>query len=826
MNSPILARYEQAHRLLKSKRTNSVVRNDTVYPHWVSFTDGSDNNYFWYQKQTAGGKEFRWVDVSGETNEPAFDHALLANLLTEAILKFEESIEDHQETTGLLEKSVQEINPLDLPLSAVTIGGSKGAVDKENALQISFTAIDKRWVFEPNMASLKDAPLEELSGFTSPDGKKIAFTREHNIWIKDLSNDEEKQLTQDGADKCVNGESSIGLEDTLLWSCDSQCLLLAQLDTRETKTRHYINYAPLNGSREAELVESTWFYGGDESIGGWRLFVVNISTGETQKANHALIPEIVCGIHMDGFLTAGLAWWSADNQRVFFVDSPRDVRTVRVLEWDTLSGSIRVVFEETDDIAVRLRHDITSPPIIAPLPKTNELVWFSERSGWGHLYLYDLNSGELKHQITGVSANKEPSANEEPSSNQEPSTNNNWLVHSILHVDSERRELLIQTAGRDPSINPYYRDVCKVNIDSGRLTPILSGNYEHNVYKTIDGQSLDYVRSNFNLLGDVNIRRVYSGGVSSTGQYLIATRSRVDTAPETLLIDRNGREILTVEAADTSDLPTDWQWPESVKLKAADGETDIYAVVFRPPGFSLEQSYPIVDFRASTRGFCALPLGSFVNSKWYGTNYYQAAAMAALGFVVVCIAGRGTTGRDKTFYTHHYGDLAFSNDFNDRVAGIRQLAELYPYMDINRVGITGDENPINNVIYASLLHSSFYKVTVLHCMGDPRFTVPKIAESTEMAMSKMAPSRTPYPEDCVESFSGKLLLIQGLKDSPPEPSYRLVDALVKANKDVDMLNVPNMVHMVTPYTLRREWDYLVTHLMGEEPPVQFLLKAY
>ena len=147
-------------------------------------------------------------------------------------------------------------------------------------------------------------------------------------------------------------------------------------------------------------------------------------------------------------------------------------------------------------------------------------------------------------------------------------------------------------------------------------------------------------------------------------------------------------------------------------------------------------------------------------------------------------------------------------------------------MDINRVGINGDENPINNVIYASLLHSSFYKVTVLHCMGDPRFTVPEISETTEMAMSKMTPPRTPYPEDCVESFSGKLLLIQGLRGSSLEPSSRLVDALVKANKDVDMLCVPNMMHMVTPYGLRNQWDYLVTHLMGEKPPEQFLLAVY
>ena len=817
MNTPMLTRYEQAHALLKSRRSNDLVRNDTVCPHWISYADGSDSDCFWYQKQTAAGKEFRLLDISAESNKPAFDHALLASLLTDALINFKESTQE-----GNPETTDQAINPLDLPLNSVIITAAK----KGAPLQINFKAIDKHWFFKPNVSSLKEIlQASQSTGFISPDGKRTAFIREHNIWIKDLSSDEEQQLTQDGTEHCVNGESSTGNEDTLLWSADSQSLLFAQLDRREVRVRGRINNVPLDGSLEPEYTDRKLSYPSDESICSYRLFVIHTSTGDRRNTDYPAIPEIWCGYYAEGFLTAGLAWWSADNQRVFFVDSPRDVRSVRVVEWDTQSGSTEVVFEETDDIAVRLRHEILSFPVITPLPETNELIWFSERSGWGHLYLYDLNTGTLKHQITGALANEKSTEGGEPSTNKAPSANNDWLVHSILHVDVERRELLIQTAARDSSINPYYRDICKVNIDSGLLTPLISGNYEHSVYQPIDGISMVYVRSHFNLIGHVNVSRVYHGGVSPTGQYLITTRSRVDTAPESILIDRDGREILTVETADTSGLPADWQWPEPVKLKAADGETDIYAVVFRPPGFSPEQSYPVVDFLSSTRSFCALPLGSFVNTKWTGHPYYLAAAMATLGFVVVCIAGRGTTGREKAFYTHHYGEHAFTSDLNDRITGICQLAKRYPYMDINRVGINGNENPINNTIYAPLLHSDFYKVTVLHCMADSRFMVASIAEATDIAMPKTTPPRTPYPEDCAESFAGKLLLTLGLRAAPLSPTYRLVDALIKANKDVDMLCVPNMMNMVTPYTLRREWDYFVTHLMGEEPPEQFLLTA-
>ena len=291
MNTPMLTRYEQAHRILKGKKNNDIVRNDTVHPHWINYADGSDSDYFWYQKQTAAGKEFRWVDVGAETNEPAFDHALLASLLTEALSNVKGLIEDNQETACLQEKSDQAINPLDLPLTAVAISASKSAAKKEDALQVSFKAMDKLWLFEPDNASIKEAPPAQLSGFISPDGKKTAFTREHNIWIRDLSSGEEQQMTQDGADKRVNGEAAGGKEDVLLWSGDSQYLLFTQRDRRETKTRHYINYAPLDGSLEAELVEIPWSYASDEPIGGWRLFVVNVRAGETQKANYPLIPD-------------------------------------------------------------------------------------------------------------------------------------------------------------------------------------------------------------------------------------------------------------------------------------------------------------------------------------------------------------------------------------------------------------------------------------------------------------------------------------------------------------------------------------------------------
>ena len=294
--------------------------------------------------------------------------------------------------------------------------------------------------------------------------------------------------------------------------------------------------------------------------------------------------------------------------------------------------------------------------------------------------------------------------------------------------------------------------------------------------------------------------------------------------PVSVLVDRDGREILTLETADVSGLPDDWQWPEAVKLKAADNETDIYGVVFRPPGFSPEKSYPVVDFISSMRHICCHPQGSFINTPYMGSLYIFAAALATLGFIVVTITGRGTPNRNKAFYTHHYGDHAFTSDFSDRIAGIRQLAERYPYMDLERVGISANENTCHNAIYGPLLHSDFYKVTVIHCLPDPRWWESALSEAQEITMSETAPLRTAYPEDCVEAFSGKLLLILGLGHGALQaPTMRLVEALKNSNKDFDMLCIPNMHHAVSSYTQRREWDYLVTHLQGGEPPEQYKL---
>ena len=169
--------------------------------------------------------------------------------------------------------------------------------------------------------------------------------------------------------------------------------------------------------------------------------------------------------------------------------------------------------------------------------------------------------------------------------------------------------------------------------------------------------------------------------------------------------------------------------------------------------------------------------------------------------------------------------ISGSYEYHCEFVGLRELAKRFPYMDVERVGISANENPTNNSIYALLHHSDFYKVAVIHCLTDPRFMPTFWSEAVDTAMFESAIDKTPYPEDCVESFGGKLLLIQGIGlGGIVAPAFRLVEALKNANKDFDMLCLPKVNNQVSSYGTRREWDYFVTHLQGDIPPKQYRLK--
>jgi dipeptidyl-peptidase-4 len=691
----------------------------------------------------------------------AFDHGSLANAITVA--------------------TKQSFTPYDIYFDEMTIGPSG---------QVYFGLFGYRWSYDPVINNCEK--LEKIADnsfeLNSPNDEKSVFVRENNLWLKDTVTGEEQALTVDGAENYGYAALTPAGLPKAIWSPDSKHLFTFQYDSRGSDPVDIVSYVPTNTEKTPFLstLALTASVAG-ETFDDVRLVVINLESSEVRPVNY---PNLCLRDDFNRFST-NVGWWSSDSQSVYFLDKSVDHKIVRLVESDIHTGATRVVFEESSDTFVRIRHELGEMSLFRPLPQTNEVIWYSERSGSGHLYLYNLETGALKNPIT----------------------DGNGVVREVLHYDERRRELLLSIAARDPDISPYYRGLYKVNIDSGELTALVEGPFDHTV-ACADSVNVGQV---IGMMADC----AGIDGIAPSGDYILITRSRVDTIPENILIDRQGREIITVETADVSGLPGDWVWPEPVMLKADDGQTDLAGIVFRPPGFSSNQSYPIVDFSSTTRCQVQFPHGSFSTGAILGVYYYRAAALAALGFIVIMIEGRATPLRDKKFQDHGHGDFSAANELKDHIAGMRQLAERYPYMDLNRVGITGLEG-FSNIVFSLLKYSDFYKVAAVHYQEDCwDYPVRIIPDEWYGTADDALRAQKKHPSDYVESFDGKLLLTEGMRTMSLANTFSLIEALQKANKDFDQLFLPTLGYRGNGYNYRREWDYLVRHLQGIEPPKEF-----
>ena len=759
----LIHNYERAQQLMQGIFTKNVAFNTTVFPVWIG-----DSNCFWYEHETHTGKEYRLVDAKSATNNSAFDHSALAAALSEAI--------------------EQTVDANNLPLRDVCID--------LNPTIVRFTAFDKQWIYPTETgictpADKTDVVIAHQDCAISPNGKQGVFIRDFNLWLRDFDNQTERALTMDGEKDYQYGVgvccfAPIDYSNVQIrWSPDSTRLFAVQRDTRQVKPFPVIHHVPQDGSIRPQFEERTVALPGDAHVETFRLLAIDIKTGRLQEANYRPIPVTRT---VFPFFDSNLGWWSTDSRRAYFVDIERDYKTARVVEFDTHTGATKILFEEHSDSFIGLMLNSDEPPTLIPLPESGELVWFSERSGWAHLYLYDMETGQLKN----------------------PVTQGDWLVRDVIKVDSKRREVFVHTAGRVAGRDPYYRYVCRVNLDTGELTPVLSSDHEI--------CAVTQLHQNTMMSG-----RYVSAAcdVSPSGDFAVVTRSRADEVPVSLLVNRDGKTILELETADISGLPQNWQWPEPVKLLAADGKTDIYGLVFRPSTFSPDQSYPVISHVYNSPDLTWVSKGSFTNGAVYWMPYLDAAALAELGFIVVQIDGRGTPLRHKAFLDNCYGWTESASKIDDHIAGIQQLAKRYTYMDLNRVGITSHTAGGMGVVGSLCRQDGFYSVGVACSIYDGRFLPAGLLGERCEGLSGPTVEH-PYPEQQVSHLKGKLLLMNSMIDAlaPAEGTLRIVDALQTANKDFDLLLLPNPAY---GYTVKRAWDYLVEHLLGLQPPEDFKL---
>ncbi len=450
--------------------------------------------------------------------------------------------------------------------------------------------------------------------------------------------------------------------------------------------------------------------------------------------------------------------WQPDSQRFTFIYNQRGHQVLRVIVVDGNTGEVGTLIDEHSDTFI----DYAGKQFAHFAEKTDEILWMSERDGWNHLYLYDARTGTVKNQIT----------------------RGEWVVRRVDRVDEESRQIWFQAGGIYPEQDPYYVHYGRVNFDGSGLVLLTAGNGTHSVEFSPDRD------------------------------YLVDTYSRVDMPPVAeLRRAADGSLVCELERADMSALvATGWQVPERFAAKGRDGTTDIYGVIWRPTHFDAQKSYPIIE------NIYAGPQSSFTPKAF--ASYFRCQALAELGFIVVQMDGMGTSDRSKAFHDVCCRNLGDSG-FPDRIAWIRAAAAKYPYMDLTRVGIFGGSAGGQSSTQGVLNHGDFYKVAVSDC-GCHDNRMDKIWWNELWMGWPIGPH---YAEQSnvtnAHKLQGKLLLIVGELDRNVDPAstMQVVNALIKADKDFEMLVVPGGGHGIaeSKYGSRRRADFFVRHLLGVEP---------
>ena len=773
MRHDIGADYERARTLL-GQNLQGLVTNADVSPNWIGNKDD-----FWYRRDAEIGGEYVIIDAKTGIRKPAFDHGRLA----QTIFKL----------TG------EDVNPDRLQVTGMSASeGSLAVTVSVEGKLVECTLEDYICTETPKIAAADPWLL------TSPNGRWSAFVRDYNLWIRNLKTGAERALTTDGAEyyeygglrdqaklaEKLEGEKYALPPQGAYWSPDGHKLIVPRLDERDLipypflQSVHDGGFRPIVHFLKISLL-------GDEGVAKEDHYIFDVKSGERVKI---ALPD---GFSFADFSIENYALgWSEDYSRAYLYMITVDAKIGRLIEINLETGDIRTIIEEIEDYSyLNIASDFLKTPNVRIL--SEEVVWYSERDGWGHLYLYDLASGDLKNQITS----------------------GNWVVFEIVHIDQIRRRIYFTAGGREKGRDPYYRHMYWVSLDGGEPTLLTHENADHEIVGTNTG--VDLGRSN----ADASI-------FSPSGDYFVETYSTVEEPPVTVIrSSQDGRIVAEVEHADASALfAKGWRTPKRFSVKAADGSTDIYGVLFSPPRLYHARRYPILDANYINPIFTIVPKG--FSDPW--DTSMNLASLAELGFFVMVLDGRGTPLRSKAFRDIGYTNYA-DPQIEDHIAAMRQLAERDPRIDLDRVGIFGHSNGGDAAARAILKYPDSFHVAVassgshdyqsLPGTGMKYFGVPDYGDSKRIRPEPNAvPNNYRIHDNAAyaDGLEGKLLLAYGDRDVATFPALtlRLADALIKANKSFDLLYMPNRTHRYPSelYFIRRKWDYFVEHLHGVEPP--------
>ena len=737
--------YAQAERFLPANATSSIF-NASVDPHWIKGTQS-----FWYLNNGRNRQEFMLVDIKNRTKEPTFNHTSLAASLSSA--------------TG------ESVDPYHLPFSEI-IFSTEGWDGIE---KIGFEAFNRSWQFTFNstnatLTQMPSPPQPEPGEFPSPDGKLAAFVRDHNLWIRYTETGEKYQLTFNGTKDYAYAERSetvshpvtlYRLNETAkpyaVWSPDSTRIATFRMDQRNVSEMYLLQYVPGNDTRPRP-----WSYRfaapGNKIIPMYEPIVVDVVKKKIVAMQSLAQPEVSLMDTEDDVLQ----WWSDDGQTLYSLYAERGEKALQLLQTDPVTGKTEIVMGERGNTFVEASLDYASLPNIRVL-KSRDIIWFSEKNGYGHLYLFGPD-GKEKNAITS----------------------GNWAVRSLLYVDENESQVYFLAGGRELGRDPYYRHLYKVSLNGSGLQLLTPEDADHNVL------------------------------VDPSGTTFLNTYSTVEEPPGSVIRDRDGSIIMNLETADIRNL-TDMGWmpPERISVKALDGKTDLYGLLFKPTDFNASENYPVVE-TVYPGPWIIVTAKSFPSDMaWVNKIFWRAQAVAELGFVVITLDGPGTPFRSKQFHDACYGHLGEAGGLEDHINALKQLSQDRPYMDLDRVGMFGHSAGGFMTALALLTNPEFYKAGVASAGDyDSRFYGAFWGEKYEGL------NTSDYAEQITSSKAGnligKLLLVAGDVDDNVNPcmTMQLVDAFINADKPFDLLIMPNRNHDLSydPYYLHRLFGYLEENL--------------
>ena len=653
--------------------------------------------------------------------------------------------------------------------------------DKIENYQINLKT-NKKSISKNNETKSSPYSRRNRNEFLSPDGKLAAYIDNYNLWIRNLSTNKKTQLTFDGKKDYGYATNNAGWTKSkgpvLKWSPKSDKIATFRQDARGVGEMY------LTTTNVGHPKLQAWKYAlpGDDKIFEIERIIIDIKSNRIIRLNmkndfqRSTTTDHIAGRGGELLDTQ----WNKNGSKLAFISSSRDHKEAHLQIADSKTGKVSSVFKENVETYYESGVRGENWEVLFD---SDEYIWYSEKDNWGHLYLYDLKTKKLKNRIT----------------------QGEWIVRKLMHIDTEKRELIFTAGGREIG-NPYHVYLYKVNFDGTGLKCLTPEKGSHSI------------------------------NPSPNWNYFVTTYSTTSNPPVSILKNRNGDKITELSSSNILELERNgWQKPIEFSVKARDNKTDLYGIMYIPSFYNENEKYPILNY------IYPGPQSGSVGNYSFVVARRDFQALAELGFVIVSVDAMGTPGRSKSFHDAYYGNMG-DNGLPDNITAIEQLSKKYKAMDLSRVGIWGHSGGGFASTAALLRYPDFYDVAVSSSGNhDNRnyeadwgekwhgLLTPLDLNSSD-GKSDFDSTKTNYDIQAnqllVENLKGKLLIAHGMLDDnvPPSNTMIVVDALIKANKDFDLLLFPNKRHGygdLSNYMMRRKWDFFVKHLKGLNPPKNF-----